>query len=169
MRSPSANNPVKGVVAMKKKWILGFVLLALSLAVTPTAALAAPQLDLHFEVLEYIGTSGESFVASGDSVDAGRVCATGTVDDLVTQSSGPKNGGFAILRVLKRFHCGDGSGTFDVRLIVNLNLVTHYTTAKWIIVDGMGDYVNLKGNGTLTGTPVDPGISIFDVYDGNTH
>ena len=41
-----------------------------------------------------------------------------------------------------------------------------HTTANWKVVAGTGDYVRLKGNGKLYGTPIVPGISIHDVYDG---
>ena len=121
------------------------------------------------EVTEFVGTSGEVFTASGPAVDDGTVCATGTVDDVSIETSGAPGGSQVILHVLKRFNCSDGSGTFDVRLVVNLDLATHYTTANWKIVGGTSNYIDLHGSGSLTGTPIDPGTSIHDVYDGSVH
>ena len=145
------------------------VLIAIMLlAVTVSAAFAAPPMDVHIEADEFIGTSGEVFVATGSAVDAGLVCATGTVDDVSVDVSGSPSGSFRILKVLKRFNCDDG-GTFDVKLNVRLDLTTNETTARWKIVGGTGDYAGLGGNGSLVGTPIVPGTSIHDVYDGSVH
>ena len=139
------------------------------LGVTASAVAAAAPLSVHIEVPEVIATSGEPFTATGAAVDAGAVCPSGTVDDLSTVTSGPPSGPYTILQVLKRFNCDDLSGTFDVRLVVRLDNSNHQTTASWRIVDGTGDYADLKGNGTLVGTPIVPGESIQDVYDGKVH
>lgn len=146
------------------------VLIALGLLiVTVSAASAAPPLNLHIEVNEFINTSGESFLATGPAVDAGVVCPSGTVDDVSTVVSGAPGGSLSILHVLKHFTCGDLSGTFDVRLVVRLDNVTHETTASWMIVGGTGAYASLHGNGSLAGTPIVPGTSIHDAYDGKVH
>lgn len=145
--------------------LTAFVLLAGSVSV----ALAAPPLSVHIEVDEFVRTSGEGFFASGPAVDAGVVCQTGTVDDLTISASGSPNNTFVILNVMKRFTCDDSSGTFDARLIVHLDLITNETTARWNIAGGSGDYVDLHGTGSLVGTPIVPGESIHDVYDGRLH
>ncbi|HKI54144.1 MAG TPA: hypothetical protein VJ987_08455 [Anaerolineales bacterium] len=147
--------------------LLTFVLLAVNVSGT----FAAPPQGLHIEVDESIVNIEvpEAFVASGSAVDNGTVCATGTVYDASVETFNPQNESQRILHVLKRFACDDGSGTFDVRMVVNLDLTTHYTTASWMIVGGTGDYTSLHGNGSLAGTPIDPGTSIHDVYDGNVH
>ncbi len=155
--------------AKVQKTAISSVLALLMVAVSVTVAGAIPPLDLHIEVDEVIATSGETFYASGDAVDEGVVCATGSVDELSTVVSGAPGGSFSILHILKRFYCADASGTFDVRLVVKLDNVTHYTTASWKIVDGTGVYASLNGNGSLAGTPIDPGVSIHDVYDGQVH
>ena len=145
------------------------LLTGLLLAVTVSTAFAAPPQSLHIEVDEYIGTSGETFFASGPAVSSGAVCPTGTVDDLSIVASGPSGGSSTILHVLKRFHCTDLSGTFDVRMTVHLDLVTNETTASWRVAGGTGAYTHLRGNGSLVGTPIVPGTSIHDVYDGKVH
>ncbi len=139
------------------------------LAVSVSAVYAVPPQGLHIEVDEVIAASGETFYASGAAVDAGAVCPTGTVDDLSTTASGAPGGAITILQVVKRFYCADLSGTFDVRLVVRLDNTTHFTTASWRIVSGTGAYAGLHGNGLLAGTPIDPGVSIHDVYDGQVH
>jgi hypothetical protein len=83
--------------------------------------------------------------------------------------AGPPNGSFRILHLTKRFSCADSSGTFDIKLVVRLNLTTHETTANWKVSDGTGAYASLHGNGKLIGIPVVPGTSILDIYDGRMH
>ena len=145
--------------------LIAFVLLIVSVS----NVFAAAPLDFHIEVEEFVGTSGETFYASGSAVAAGVMCATGTVDDLSVAVSGPPAGSFRILKVHKRFYCADGSGTFDVNLNVRLDLTTNETTARWSVIEGTGDYAGLDGNGSLVGTPIIPGTSIHDVYDGRVH
>jgi hypothetical protein len=145
-------------------------LLALALLVVPMSnAAAAPPLGVHIEVDEIIGGSGELFLASGSAVDAGVLCPFGKVNELSTEVSSP-GGGFTNLRVLKEFICGDdNSNTFFVRMNVRLNNTTGETTARWRFAGGTGAYTSLHGNGSLVGTPIVPGVSIHDVYDGVVH
>ncbi len=150
-------------MTMKMRIAVTFTILASLLAAWPVFA-AAP-LDLHIEVEEYLFVSGEPFAASGAAVDAGVICAVGTVDDLsfAEQGSSP---GFRILHIEKGFTCGDGSGTFSVSMEVKL-FDSGETTARWWITGGTGDYTNLRGRGSLVGTPITLGESILDVYDGS--
>jgi hypothetical protein len=152
-----------------RPFTLSIFLTFLLLALTASVVVAAPPQDLHIEALEFIGSSGEPFTASGSAVDSNMVCATGTIDDIEITASGSSSGGFLTLHVLKRFYCDDLSGTFDIRMVVRLDLTTNETTARWRIVDGTGAYAALKGSGSLVGTPVNPGVSILDVYDGRVH
>jgi hypothetical protein len=157
----------KGDNRMKKKTaVLFVVVLTLSVFVLP--AYAARPLDLHIEVAENINTSGESFAASGSAVDAGLVCATGNVYDASYSISGPAGGSIRIIHVLKHFVC-DGGGTFDLMMLVHLDLNTYYTTARWSVAGSTGDYAGLHGAGSLLGTPIVPGESVMDVYDGMVH
>ncbi len=151
------------------KWVGLAAVLVLSL-VGATVVMAAAPLAVHIEVVENTGDQPpEAFVASGPAVDSGLVCANGYVDEVgPTISSGSPGGAFAILRVVKRFDCGGGD-TFDVRMVVWLDLTTHYTTAHWTVIGGTGAYAKLHGNGTLAGTPIVPGSSITDVYEGMLH
>ena len=128
-----------------------------------SGAFAAAPLSLHMEVVDVIGGSGEPFSASGPAVDNGVICASGTVDDIsiVTKASNPN---FTLLDVHKRFYCGDG--TFDIFMLVRIDNATLETRARWQLGAGTGNYAGLRGGGRLEGTPVHPGVTILDVYDG---
>ena len=139
--------------------LLGLTMALLSVSV----AFAAPPQPVHIEVEEYIGVSGETFDASG------AVCSKGTVDDLTVYLYGPTQGPYRFLYVLKRFYCDGGSGTFDIEMKVKLENATGNTTAHWKLVAGTGPYANLKGNGSLVGTAIVQGTSIYDIYDGKVH
>jgi len=157
---------------LRIKRVFSIVLGVLLLAVNVTAVVAAPPEPIHIEVTEFPDswpTNHEPFVATGLAVDHGLVCATGTVLDLNITSNQP-SGPFLILWVDKRFTCDDLSSTFDVTMVVKLDLATNNTTARWRIVGGTGQYAGLKGRGSLVGTsnlPAEP--SILDVYDGKVH
>ena len=144
------------------------IVLVLVLATFSSASAAPPQ-SLHIVQNCNINGSCESFEASGAAVDSGLVCPVGTTVQLSFDSSGAAGGTLSILHVVKRFTCGDNSGTFDIALTVRLDLVSHYTTASWRIVGGTDSYASLRGRGSLAGTPIDPGVSIHDVYDGTVH
>ena len=138
-------------------------------AITVSTVFAAPPLDVHIQVDELIGGLGvdEPFTASGSAVDAGLICAAGMVQDVSVSTSGAPGAPYRIIHVLKRFSCE--GGTFDVTMVVRLDLGTHETTARWRVVSGTGDYVDLHGNGSLVGTPIVPGASIHDDYYGRMH
>jgi hypothetical protein len=142
--------------------------LSLLLATVSSAAAAQPQ-SLHIEQDWIISEASADFVATGEAVQSGLVCDTGTATNLSNVSSGAAGGTLSILHVLKRFTCDDSSGTFDIALTVNLDLVTHDTTASWRIVGGTDSYSSLRGNGRLVGTHLIAGVSIHDVYDGMVH
>jgi hypothetical protein len=79
-------------------------------------------------------------------------------------SSNPR---FIRLLILKEFICGDNnSNTFLIRMTVRLDNTTLETTARWSFEGGTGAFAALRGRGTLVGTPIVPGVSIHDVYDG---
>ena len=152
----------------KIKFSIIVLVTALSIVFLVVPVMAKPPLDVQIVDVHTIGGSG-TFTASGPAVDSKVLCGFGDVYDLSVKRSGPPGGTFRILRVLKRFECGDGSGTFDVKLVVRLDLTTHETTANWKVVGGTGNYVRLHGNGKLIGIPITPGESITDTYDGKMH
>ena len=145
--------------------LIAFILL---MSTTLTAFAASP-VDVHIVVDELTSGLGvdEPFTASGSAVDAGLICATGMVQDVSVSTSGAPTAPYRIIQVVKHFTCDDG--TFDVSMLVRLDLATHYTTASWHVVSGTGAYASLGGRGTLAGTPIVSGTSIQDVYDGALH
>jgi len=151
---------------------LGFGVLAIAIIiiVLPVfTVLAVPPLDVHIEADEVIGPGSDPFIASGPAVDAGIMCPNGDVTDVSASVSGPPNGTFRILRVHKHFVCADGSGTFDIKMVVRLDLITSWTTARWNLIGGTGAYAGLHGTGSLIGIPDVPNTSIYDIYDGKLH
>lgn len=149
-----------------RTFTLSMLLTLMLLALTASVVAAAPPLDLHIVVPEEIGTGPDPFTATGGAVTAGKVCAAGTVVDINVDVMNPDNTTTRTLHVVKRFTCAGSTDTFDIQMVVKLDLSTGNTTANWKIVGGTGLYAGLKGHGSLVGTPISPGTSILDVYDG---
>lgn len=150
--------------------VLSILVALVLLTVSISPASAAPPPAIHIEVDDIIGDSGELFLASGPAVDDGLVCPYGKVYDLSTTIIGSPGGKFTKLRILKQFICGDNNdNVFLIKMTVRLNNATGETTARWQMAGGTGPYTILNANGTLVGTPIVPGISIHDVYDGIVH
>lgn len=154
---------------MKRKLMLIIAISSLLLLFNANGVLASPPLAFHMELYGIIGQpTGAIFTASGPAVDYGVICETGYEDNLSitwNDTSGP----YRTIWAHKRFYCDDLSGTFDIKMVVQLDTTTHYTTARWRIVGGTGAYVNLKGQGSLVGIPTTPGYDITDIYDGMLH
>lgn len=135
----------------------------LALVAVPAGAASAPLRVTIEDTVEFPGTG--VFEASGPAVTAGAMCPSGTTS--VTSSSrtdlSPQ---WALLRIRKVANCDDGTGTFNIRMTVLLNVTTGATTAGWIFRGGTGDYTRLFGVGGLIGTPIDLGDSILDTYRG---
>jgi hypothetical protein len=151
---------------LKNKRFLSVLAGVFLLAISVSPVFAAAPLPVHIEVNETFGIpSPDPFTASGAAVDNGLICGSGMVEDVAVTSNN-SSGPFQIIKVLKRFDCGDESGTFDIKMVVKLNKNTKNTTAKWRILGGTGGYAGLKGHGSLIGISNDPAPGIFDIYDG---
>lgn len=149
---------------MRPKAKFGIPLAALLIVLVALPVLAASSLEVHIEVPTTLdSTDVDEFTASGPAVDEGLICNAGFVIDLSGEMVNP-HGPIRILRLIKQFQCDEG--TFDVYLVVRLNIVDGTTTASWKIIGGTGDYAGLFGNGKLVGTPLVNGDSILDIYDG---
>src|SRR3990172_11180563 len=102
---------------MNRSQRISFLLVALSSFLVAFPVMAASPLDVHIEVSTFIDTSvPDPFVASGPAIDSGLLCSIGLVSDASVDVVGPPDGEFSVLRILKRFSCDDGSGTFDIKL-----------------------------------------------------
>jgi hypothetical protein len=161
----------EGGIRMHGKITFAGLVALLTLGLVAAPALAMKPLAVQFEVAEdTVGPIPDYFYASGSAVDEGLVCSSGTVIDLPgAWTSGPPGGTFTILHTSKHFECDDGSGTFDVRMVVRLDLTSGGTTANWFVIGGTGAYSTLKGNGSLVGIPGGTGVIIDDTYDGKLH
>jgi hypothetical protein len=156
---------------LKTKRFISLLAAVFLIAMSVSSVYAAPPSPLHIVVEEFPGGTSappEPFSASGLAVDAGLVCASGMVSDEEVSWNEPA-GSYQMIWALKHFVCGDGSGTFDIKMVVRLDLVSLDTTARWRIVGGTGDYSGLKGQGSLIGISNNPAPGILDSYDGVVH
>jgi len=112
------------------------------------------------------GPNYGDFTASGDAVDSGLVCASGTFVDTAIRFAGfQSNRGTVQLLVVKEFTCSDGSGTFVVKLQIQANFDTGIESFTWVVLRGTGDYASLRGGGTGSTVPNAP-IGNINTYEG---
>jgi hypothetical protein len=129
------------------------VVLAAALAlvvVSGSVAAASPQpiaftIDMHYEV----GT-GTYEVTSG----SGLICATGTVEDTYLHFAGYQGGQGTQLVVKKTLACE--AGTFFVKMQIDAN-PDGTESFSWVVQGGTGDYDRLRGSGSGSTVPGDPG------------
>ena len=94
-------------------------------------------------------TSGGGIVcSSGSTTDEGFFFTGGQSDVAV------KDAGGLVFHALKTVTCDDGSGTFTmlIQARTGFNVGFEGTFGRWVVVSGTGDYVNLHGQGSVTGT-----------------
>jgi hypothetical protein len=99
----------------------------------------------------------DTFEAIGPAVDAGLVCAAGTIDG--TENPDPAEPG-VLWRWEDEHTCDDGSGTFLLGLDVYIDdppNMRSWMMGTWNIVSGTGAYETLRGGGATEG--------FFDNYD----
>ena len=161
---------------MRKIFML-IAVVALFLVALPVASVGAtPPEQVTFEGEAYFAGPDAGtgfFTATGPAVDSGTMCPGGPVEDVYGKAApnmGQSPNGVN-LQILKEFTCDDGSGTFLIKLQVR---ITYYPTFNWVVMDGTGDYEDLKGNGDgfgafpLFGPDPEP-IGVWDVYEGRLH
>ncbi|UCF09744.1 MAG: hypothetical protein JSW65_06705 [Candidatus Bipolaricaulota bacterium] len=152
-----------------KRGIASVVVVAVCfVAIAAMPALAARPLRVHIEVPTALptGSTPDPFIASGPAVDRGLLCATGDVYTGPISWRPIGGSSLALLSMVKTFECDDGSGTFDVNLVVVLDLSTGVTRGSWRVIGGTGSYASLSGWGRLKGIPTNPGVVVLDLYDG---
>jgi hypothetical protein len=122
-------------------------------------AVAAPPQTQTFTVVEQFEPESGEFTSDGSVV-----CASGTTSNN-TFGSGFQSDRGVIFHVRKTITCDDGSGTFILQLQARLGFnVGDMTFGPWVVLSGTGDYANLRGAGTVTGTQTEGGVT--DVYIG---
>ena len=146
------------------------IVLTLTIAVMMALAVpagASPPTGVHIEVETSFG-GPSPFVASGQAVDDGLVCAEGMVDDASGKVAGFSPNGFNFQGV-KHFICDDGSGEFFVKLQARIYFSEQPVKFNWNVVGGTGDYEDLHGAGSGVGLPLCGDDCVFDIYDGGLH
>ena len=106
------------------------------------------------------------FTTSGPATDSGLICPVGTVLDTRLAIGGfPSNRGIQV-NVRKTFTCGDGSGTFFVKLVAHA--ATDGTESfTWVVQGGTGAYEGLRGScGGFTVPNDDPSTGNTNNYEG---
>lgn len=106
------------------------------------------------------------FTTSGPATDSGLICAAGTVLDTSLVIGGfQSDRGFQV-NVRKTFTCGDGSGTFFVKLVAHA--ATDGTESfTWVVQGGTGAYEGLRGSGDGFTVPNDdPSTGNTNNYEG---
>ena len=140
-----------------RRTILVVAFLAAAVGVLP--AVAAPPQTQTFTVVEQFEPESGVFTSDGSVV-----CSSGTTSNN-TFGSGFQSDRGVIFHVRKTITCDDGSGTFVLQLQARLGFnVGDMTFGPWVVLSGTGDYANLHGSGTVTGTPTEGGVT--DVYVG---
>ena len=129
------------------------------LALAVPAGADSPPSDVEIVVPGFEG----AFVANGPAVDDGLLCATGDVATVSTTGAGFQSNRLFNLTVFNEFTCDDGSGTFLVKLQVQVNSYRG-VMFNWAVVSGTGDYEDLHGSGRGFVLPVDT-----DIYQGGVH
>ena len=129
---------------------------------------ASPQ---HVTIVSHVtfnpnGPNYGDFVATGDAVDSGLICESGTfVDTAIRFAGGQSNRGIFQLQVVKEFTCDDGSGTFAVKLQIQANFDTGIESFTWVVIRGTGDYASLHGSGQGSTVPNAP-VGNINTYEG---
>jgi hypothetical protein len=105
----------------------------------------------------------ETFTATG-----GVVCDSGTAvtDSIFVGGGGAKDRGVFTFHVVKALTCADGSGTFKLLVDAAASPASGGTVGGFAAGQGTGDYVGLRGGGSLVGTAFPDGSGITDVYTG---
>ncbi|TMF36056.1 MAG: hypothetical protein E6I26_09000 [Chloroflexi bacterium] len=138
------------------------------LAIAAPIAAASPQ---GVTIVSHVtfnpdGPNYGDFTAAGDAVDSGLICPSGTFVDTAIRFAGyQSNRGMVQLLVVKEFTCGDGSGTFVVKIQIQANFDTGIESFTWVVLGGTGDYGSLHGAGTGSTVPNAP-IGNINTYVG---
>ena len=140
--------------------ILGVLAASMALVVVsgPVAAASPQSASITSHVtFNPDGPNYGEFTITGKAVDSGLICASGTFVDTGIQFAGYQSdrGGRSVvqLQVRKTFTCGDGSGTFFVKMQIQADFATGLEAFTWVVQAGTDDYANLRGSGSGTTVP----------------
>lgn len=127
--------------------------MALVVVVGPVAAASPQPVSIASHVtFNPDGQNSGDFAISGKAVESGLICAAGTFVDTGILFAGYQSdrGGRSVIQiqVRKAFTCGDGSGTFFVKMQIQADVATGLETFTWVVQGGTDDYANLRGSGS---------------------
>jgi hypothetical protein len=112
------------------------------------------------------GPNYGDFVATGNAVDSGVICASGTFVDVGLRFAGfQSNRGIVQLQVVKEFTCDNGTGSFIAKLQIQANFDTGIESFTWVVLGGTGAYGSLHGGGSGSTVPNAP-IGNINTYEG---
>ena len=141
--------------ASRARAILGILAASMALVViTGPVAAASPQ---PVTIASHVtfnpdGPNFGDFAITGKAADSHLICASGTFVDTGIQFAGFQSdrGGRSVvqLQVHKTFTCGDGSGTFFVKMQIQADFNTGLETFTWVVQGGTAAYGNLRGSGS---------------------
>jgi len=143
-----------------RRWVGALIVAgATALSLGSPAAAASPETVTIVSHVTFNpdGPNYGDFVATGSAVDSGLICANGSFVDLGIRFAGfQSNRGVVQLQVVKEFTCGDGSGTFIVKMQIKANFDTGIESFSWVVLDGTGDYGSMRGSGSGSTVPNAP-------------
>jgi hypothetical protein len=142
--------------------ILGILAASMALVVvTGPVAAASPQSATITSHVTFNpdGPNYGGFVITGKAADSGLICASGTFVDTGIHFAGYQSDragrSLVQLQVAKTFTCGDGSGTFFVKMQIQADFNTGFETFTWVVQGGTADYAKLRGSGSGSTVPDD--------------
>jgi len=158
---PIMNRRMHAIVAM-----LAAILVLMAIA-GPVGAASPESVNIVSHVtFNPDGPNYGDFGASGNAVDSGVICASGTFVDTGIRFAGYQSDrGIVQLQVVKEFTCDDGTGTFVVKLQIQANFDTGIESFTWVVLGGTGDYGSLRGSGGGSTVPNAP-IGNINTYEG---
>jgi len=133
--------------------------LGLMTVIAPVAAATPQSVNIVSNVtFNPNGPNSGDFTTTGQATDSGLICGAGTFVDTGIRFAGFQSPrGTVQLQVDKAFTCGDGSGTFFVKMQIHADFNTGIESFSWVIQGGTADYDMLKGSGSGTTVPRDGG------------
>jgi hypothetical protein len=132
--------------------------MALVIVVGPVAAASPQSMTIVSKVtFNPDGPNYGDFTITGAAADSHLVCASGTFEDTGIHFAGYQSdhAGRTVvqLQVYKTFTCGDGSGTFFVKMQIQADFDTGYETFTWVVQGGTDSYGHLRGSGSGSTVP----------------
>jgi hypothetical protein len=116
------------------------------------------------------GPNFGDFAITGSAVDSNVICDRGTFVDTGIHFAGYQSdrGGRTVvqLQVDKTFTCGDGSGTFFVKMQIQADFNTGLETFTWVVQGGTVDYGQLRGSGSGSTVRDDDGNGNTNTFTG---